>query len=153
MRPPASSDAAVARVWFDKFEGAGLDGVIAKRLDGPYEPNKRAMIKVKHERSADVVVAGYRTWKKDKAAIGSFVLGLFDVDGALQHVGVCAAFTAARRKELFDELQPLRATPDDAHPWGAHAWSGASFDSDVDDGIDADGQPQRKPGADRKSVV
>lgn len=138
---PASTDVAVAHTWFHRFEGAGLDGVIAKRLDGPYEPGKRAMVKVKHERTADVVIAGYRTWKKDKQAIGSFVLGLFDDQGELHHVGVCASFTAARRKELFDELQALRATPADAHPW--QAW--ASFDEPADEVVD-DGAPVRKPG-------
>jgi ATP-dependent DNA ligase len=136
-KTPQTEDAAVARVWFERFEGAGLDGVVAKRLDGVYQPGKRSMIKVKHARTADVVVAGYRSWKKDQQAIGSLVLGLYDEQGELHHVGVCAAFTAARRKELFAELQPLRARPEDAHPWAA--W--ASFDDDVD------AAGVRKPGA------
>ena len=114
-------DAAVAEEWFDQFEGAGLDGVVAKRLDGPYVPNGRTMLKVKHSRTADVVVAGYRLHKTSTAErplLGSMLLGLYADDGRLQHVGVCASFSEARRAELLAELEPLRVEFAD-HPWGA----------------------------------
>ncbi|MBA3528480.1 MAG: ATP-dependent DNA ligase, partial [Propionibacteriaceae bacterium] len=116
---PASTSAAVAADWFGRFEGAGLDGVVAKRLDDPYVPDKRVMIKVKHERTADCVVAGYRVHKNDPESIGSLLLGLYTADGDLMSVGVIGAFPAARRRELFAELQPLVTTFDD-HPW---AWA------------------------------
>ncbi|RJT96977.1 ATP-dependent DNA ligase [Arthrobacter frigidicola] len=115
---PASTDSAVAGEWFAQFEGAGLDGVVAKPLDGPYEPNKRSMFKVKHERTADCVVAGYRTHKADAEAIGSLLLGLYTNEGDLMAVGVVGAFTAARRRELFRDLQPLVTSPEE-HPWAA----------------------------------
>jgi len=115
---PSTTDHSVASVWFQQFEGAGLDGLIAKPLDGKYEPNKRAMIKIKHERTADCVVAGYRLHKGTSDAVGSLLLGLFTEGGALASVGVIGAFPMARRKELFDALQPL-VTPLDEHPWGA----------------------------------
>ena len=114
-------DAAEAEQWFDQFEGAGLDGVVAKRLDGPYKPNGRTMLKVKHSRTADVVVAGYRLHKTstpERPLLGSMLLGLYADDGRLQHVGVCASFTEARRAELYEELDPLRVEFAD-HPWGA----------------------------------
>ena len=114
-------DAAEAEAWFDQFEGAGLDGVVAKRLDGPYAPNGRTMLKVKHSRTADVVVAGYRLHKtstEERPLLGSMLLGLYADDGRLQHVGVCASFSEARRAELLEELQPLRVEFAD-HPWGA----------------------------------
>jgi ATP-dependent DNA ligase len=114
-------DTTEARRWFEQFEGAGLDGVVAKRLDAPYVPNGRTMLKVKHARTADVVVAGYRLHKTstpEQPLLGSLLLGLYTEDGRLQHVGVCASFTAARRAELVAELEPLRADPAD-HPWGA----------------------------------
>jgi ATP-dependent DNA ligase len=114
-------DTAEAERWFEQFEGAGLDGVVAKRLDGPYVPNGRTMLKVKHARTADVVVAGYRLHKTstpEQPLLGSMLLGLYTDDGRLQHVGVCASFSAARRAELVAELAPLRADLDE-HPWGA----------------------------------
>ncbi len=114
-------DAAEAEEWFEQFEGAGLDGVVAKRLDGPYAPNGRTMLKVKHSRTADVVVAGYRLHKTstpERPLLGSMLLGLYADDGRLQHVGVCASFSEARRAELLKELDPLRVEFAD-HPWGA----------------------------------
>ncbi|WP_051477026.1 ATP-dependent DNA ligase [Arthrobacter sp. Br18] len=113
---PATENSEVAKRWFAEFEGAGLDGIVAKPLDGTYAPNKRAMFKIKHERTADCVVAGYRPHKSDDASIGSLLLGLYSGDGGLAAVGVVSAFPAARRKELFAELQPLVTAPDD-HPW------------------------------------
>jgi ATP-dependent DNA ligase len=111
-----TSDRAEAKDWFEQFEGAGLDGVIAKPVDVRYEPDKRVMFKIKHERTADCVVAGYRTHKTDAEAIGSLLLGLYDADGNLASVGVIGAFPMARRRELYEELQPLVAEWDD-HPW------------------------------------
>lgn len=116
---PATTDKAVAQQWFHQFEGAGLDGVIAKRLDGGYEPDKRTMFKIKHERTADCVVAGYRLHKSGPDRIGSLLLGLYNEAGQLASVGVIGAFPMARRQELFTELQPL-VTDFDAHPW---AWA------------------------------
>ena len=115
---PATTDRAVAEDWFRRFEGAGLDGVMAKSATGLYEPGKRSMIKVKHERECDVVVAGFR-WHKgsEKTAVGSLMLGLYDDDGKLHHVGVAASFTAAKRKELVTFLEPYRAGAIDHHPW------------------------------------
>jgi ATP-dependent DNA ligase len=114
-----TTDPAEAEQWFRRFEGAGLDGVVAKRLDAPYAPNQRTMLKIKHARTADVVVAGYRLHKtstEDKPLLGSLLLGLYQ-DGQLQHVGVAASFTAKRRAELIEELQPL-VVPIEDHPWG-----------------------------------
>ena len=111
-----TSDRDEAKDWFEQFEGAGLDGVIAKPVDVRYEPDKRLMFKIKHERTADCVVAGYRTHKTDAEAIGSLLLGLYDADGNLASVGVIGAFPMARRRELYEELQPLVAEWDD-HPW------------------------------------
>lgn len=116
----ATTDPDVARRWFDQFEGAGLDGVVAKPLASTYQPNARTMFKVKHERTADVVVAGYRLHKNSTEArplLGSLLLGLYDDEGHLRHVGVAASFTEARRAELVTELQPLVAEGGD-HPWG-----------------------------------
>ncbi|KUI05639.1 ATP-dependent DNA ligase [Mycobacterium sp. IS-3022] len=113
---PASTDAATAERWFDEFEGAGLDGIIAKPLDLTYQPEKRVMFKIKHERTADCVVAGYRVHKSGEDAIGSLLLGLYKDDGTLASVGVIGAFPMARRRELFAELQPLVTTFDE-HPW------------------------------------
>ncbi|GAA2471660.1 hypothetical protein GCM10009858_06300 [Terrabacter carboxydivorans] len=112
----ATADRDVAKGWFTQFEGAGLDGVIAKPVDIAYEPDKRLMFKIKHERTADCVVAGYRVHKSGPDAIGSLLLGLYGDDGKLASVGVIGAFPMARRKELFEELQPLVAEWDD-HPW------------------------------------
>ncbi len=113
---PATTDPAVARQWFRQFEGAGLDGIIAKPLDGTYQPDKRVMFKIKHERTADCVVAGYRPHKTSQEAIGSLLLGLYTDTGDLASVGVVGAFPMARRRELFTELQPL-VTTFDSHPW------------------------------------
>lgn len=114
-----TDDPALAESWFEQFEGAGLDGVIAKPLGQPYSPNGRTMMKIKHERTADVVVAGYREHKTstpEQPLLGSLLLGLYDGE-QLQHVGVSASFTATRRAELIEELQPL-VCPIDEHPWG-----------------------------------
>lgn len=115
---PATTDAALAQEWFERYEGAGLDGIIAKPLDLPYRPDARLMFKIKHERTADAVVAGYR-FHKSGPVVGSLLLGLYDASGALQHVGVCAAFSMKRREELIEELEPLRMDPPAGHPWAA----------------------------------
>jgi ATP-dependent DNA ligase len=108
----------VAQDWFRRFEGAGLDGVIAKPASGTYEPNKRVMLKIKHERECDCVVAGFRWHKKgERTAVGSLLLGLFDDSGTLQHVGVCASFTDKKRRELVEFLAPYRQNALMAHPW------------------------------------
>ena len=112
-RPPTS---ATAQRWFAEFEGAGLDGVVAKPLTIPYQPDKRIMFKIKHERTADCVVAGYRLHKSGADAIGSLLLGLYKDDGTLASVGVIGAFPMAKRRQLLTELQPLVTTFDD-HPW------------------------------------
>jgi ATP-dependent DNA ligase len=112
---PITADLATARQWFEIFEGAGLDGLIAKPADIPYEPGKRLMYKVKHARTCDAVVAGFR-WHKKGPVVGSLLLGLYGDDGLLHHVGVSASFSAARREELLDELAPYREGVDD-HPW------------------------------------
>ncbi|WP_018656699.1 ATP-dependent DNA ligase [Actinomadura flavalba] len=113
---PASDSYDLALRWFDVFEGAGLDGVIAKPTDLAYQPDKRVLFKVKHERTADCVVAGFR-WHKSGPIVGSLLLGLFNDQGHLQHVGVAASFTMARRAELVEELEPYRATDLSGHPW------------------------------------
>jgi ATP-dependent DNA ligase len=117
---PATREKSVAVDWFKRFEGAGLDGVMAKSLAGGYEPNKRTMLKVKHERDCDCVVAGFR-WHKDGegTAVGSLLLGLFDEAGALQHVGVCASFTLEKRRQLVEYLAAYREGALVGHPWGA----------------------------------
>ncbi|NEB77310.1 ATP-dependent DNA ligase [Streptomyces sp. SID14478] len=115
---PATTDAEVAGRWFEQYEGAGLDGVVAKPLDLRYRQDERLMIKVKHERTADCVVAGYR-FHKSGPVVGSLLLGLYDDAGTLQHVGVCAAFTMKRRTELIAELEPLRMDSAEGHPWAA----------------------------------
>jgi ATP-dependent DNA ligase len=131
---PVTRDRLVAGEWLSRFEGAGLDGVIAKPESGVYEPGKRAMLKIKHARTADCVVAGFR-WHKDgkNERIGSLLLGLYDDKGTLHHVGVTSSFTMARRKELVSELAPLRDKALDGHPW--REW--AEFDT---------GTMQRMPG-------
>ncbi len=127
---PATSDRKVAADWFRRFEGAGLDGVIAKSISGTYESNKRVMLKVKHERDCDCVVAGFRWHKKgDRDLVGSLLLGLFDDAGALQHVGVCASFSTARRRELVEFLNPYREDAFAAHPW--RQWAEAMADEGV----------------------
>ena len=137
---PATLDRDTAADWFDRFEGAGLDGVVAKRLDAPYQPGKRAMFKIKHQRTADCAVAGFR-WHKNGPGthVGSLLLGLFDDEGTLHHVGVTSSFTWDKREALAAELAPLR---DDAlanHPWKDWAeWSAFG---------EADASGQRLPGA------
>jgi ATP-dependent DNA ligase len=127
---PVTTDQATARQWFEIFEGAGLDGVIAKPAEIPYEAGKRLMYKVKHARTADVVVAGFR-WHKDGPIVGSLLLGLYDDKGVLHHVGVSASFSRERRAELVEELAPYREGVED-HPWN---WA------------TADPETQRLPGA------
>src|SRR5215470_14673346 len=115
---PATRESSVASDWFRRFEGAGLDGVMAKPVAGEYEPDKRVMLKVKHERDCDCVVAGFRWYKKgERTLVGSLLLGLFDDAGALQHVGVCASFSAGKRLELAEFLRPYRTDALAAHPW------------------------------------
>jgi len=119
---PATRDVTVAADWFRRFEGAGLDGVMAKPAAGVYEPDKRVMFKVKHERECDCVVAGFRWHKKGQNThVGSLLLGLYDDAGALQHVGVCASFTEEKRRTLVDELAPYRENALANHPWKAWA--------------------------------
>jgi ATP-dependent DNA ligase len=119
---PATSDRRVAGDWFRRFEGAGLDGVMAKSISGIYEPDKRSMFKVKHERDCDCVVGGFRWYKDAKdEAVGSLLLGLFDKSGTLQHVGVCASFTKEKRKELAEFLAPYRKLALAHHPWKTEA--------------------------------
>jgi ATP-dependent DNA ligase len=138
---PATRDRATALDWFGRFEGAGLDGVMAKPGEGAYETNKRSMLKVKHERDCDCVVAGFRWHKRgEKSAVGSLLLGLFDDAGALQHVGVCASFTNAKRAELVNFLAPFRENALEGHPW--RQWAEL-----MDAGAEAGGSPQRRPGA------
>jgi ATP-dependent DNA ligase len=135
---PATRDRALAEDWFQRFEGAGLDGVMAKRLDEPYKPRERTMIKVKHTRTADCVVAGFR-WHKNGVGtmVGSLLLGLFDDQRTLHHVGVTAAFTNAVRRQLVEELAPLRENALDGHPW--RDWAEAQEE--------ASEKMQRLPGA------
>ncbi|CAM2943234.1 ATP-dependent DNA ligase [Saccharomonospora xinjiangensis] len=122
---PLTGDPEVARDWFTRFEGAGFDGVMAKDPTLPYQQDKRAMWKVKHERTADCVVAGFR-WHKDGNGVGSLLLGLYDDEGTLHHVGVASGFSAARGAELVDELRPLRQGALDEHPW--RDWAAAAGD-------------------------
>ncbi len=131
---PMTRDVKVAAEWLSRFEGAGLDGVIAKPEDGIYAPGKRAMLKIKHARTAECVVAGFR-WHKDgkDERVGSLLLGLFDEGKQLQHVGVTSAFSMAARKELVEELAPLRKGAMNDHPWKEWAQAG--------------GESQRMPGA------
>lgn len=133
---PATKDRGVAADWFSRFEGAGLDGVMAKSVSGIYEPNKRVMLKVKHERDCDCVVAGFRWHKRGNEAVGSLLLGLFDAEGTLHHVGVCASFTDKKRQELAQFLEPYRKDALAAHPWRDWAEHGSA---------DASGE-QRRPG-------
>ena len=117
---PATTDREVAARWFDRFEGAGLDGVVAKPLSLPYREDERVMFKVKHARTADCVVGGFR-WHKDGAGVGSLLLGLYDDEGTLHHVGVASSFSVARRTELIDVLGPYRAGALEGHPWAGWA--------------------------------
>src|SRR5580693_10117526 len=125
---PATTDPAVAGRWFTQFEGAGLDGLIAKSPECLYEPDKRVMLKVKHERTADCVVAGYRPHKTGDDAIGSLLLGLYKPSGELASVGVIGAFPMATRRELRAELEPL-VTTFEGHPWNWAAHMGAGADA------------------------
>ena len=135
---PATRDRARAEDWFRRFEGAGLDGVMAKRLAAPYRAGERTMIKVKHQRTADCVVAGFRWHKKGPGTmVGSLLLGLYDEEGTLHHVGVTAAFTNAMRKDLVLELEPLRRNALERHPW--RDWALAQDEASV--------EGQRLPGA------
>jgi ATP-dependent DNA ligase len=133
---PATADPDEARDWFSRFEGAGLDGVVAKGRSVPYREGERVMVKVKHERTADFVVAGFR-WFKGGAGVGSLMLGLYDDSRHLQHVGVIGSFPAARRLTLVEELTPYRALAGVAHPWAGWADAQAS----------ATGEGRRLPGA------
>ena len=137
---PATLDRALAADWFDRFEGAGLDGVVAKKLDAVYQPGKRAMLKIKHQRTADCVVAGFR-WHKNGLGthVGSLLLGLFDEAGKLHHVGVTSSFTWDKREALVGVLEPLRENATDGHPW--HEWAEWSSMGT------ADASGQRMPGA------
>jgi ATP-dependent DNA ligase len=123
---PMTRDRALAAEWLDRFEGAGLDGVIAKPDDGTYQPGKRAMLKIKHARTAECVVAGFRWHKKGEGLVGSLLLGLYDDTGGLHHVGVTSSFTMAARKALAAELEPLRRDAMALHPWRAWAEAEAS---------------------------
>jgi ATP-dependent DNA ligase len=137
---PATRDRATAADWFDRFEGAGLDGVIAKRLDAMYQPGKRAMLKVKHQRTADCVVAGFR-WHKNGPGthVGSLLLGIFDDEGKLHHVGITSSFTWDKRAALVEVLEPLRENANQGHPWQEWAdWASMGA---------ADASGQRLPGA------
>ncbi len=120
---PSTRDRALAQKWFEEFEGAGLDGVMAKPLAGTYQPDVRAMIKVKHARTADCVVAGFRWHKKGPGThVGSLLLGLYDDDGVLHHVGITSSFTMVKRAALVEELAPLREDAAKEHPW-VKAWA------------------------------
>lgn len=115
---PATRDRATAQRWFEDFEGAGLDGVMAKPIDAPYQPGKRAMWKIKHQRTADCVIAGFRWYKGGKGTlVGSLLLGLYDAEGTLHHVGVASSFKASERAELAEKLQPLTEGAREVHPW------------------------------------
>ena len=131
---PMTRDRAVAAEWLQRFEGAGLDGVMAKPADGTYQPGKRTMLKIKHVRSADCVVAGFRWYKETRDAVGSLLLGLYNDAGVLQHVGVTSAFTMEMRRQLADELEHLRKNAMEGHPW--KDWATASA-----------GDADRMPGA------
>jgi ATP-dependent DNA ligase len=134
---PATDDLGLARDWFRRFEGAGLDGVMAKAKSGLYEADKRTMLKVKHERDCDCVVAGFRWYRKSGSpAVGSLLLGLYDESGVLQHVGVCGSFPLEKRYELVDFLARYRKDSQKNHPW----------QSEVDDAKDPGDSSHRRPG-------
>ena len=136
---PITADLATAKRWFDAFEGAGLDGLVAKARDLPYAPDQRLMLKVKHERTADCVVAGFR-WHKSGPIVGSLLLGLYDGD-RLQHVGVAGSFSMARRAELVDELAPLRVDALGGHPWAD--WAAHQEDWDRRPGMQSRWNPTK----------
>jgi ATP-dependent DNA ligase len=133
---PITRERALAGEWFERFEGAGLDGVIAKAAAEPYAEGERGWLKVKHQRTADCVVAGFR-WHKDGKGVGSLLLGLYDDAGTLHHVGVASSFAAGRRAELVGELEPYRSGALEGHPWAGWAEAQAADGSDH----------QRRPGA------
>ncbi|QAY62742.1 ATP-dependent DNA ligase [Xylanimonas allomyrinae] len=140
---PRTADADLARRWFEEFEGAGLDGVVVKPLADPYQPGKRAMLKVKHARTADVVLAGFREHKTStpqRPLVGSLLLGLYDDAGVLQFVGVAASFPTARRAALHAELAPLAVAPEEDHPWVGAAGPGPHRDEQEP------GAGERRPG-------
>ena len=139
---PMTRERERAVEWLAQFEGAGLDGVMAKPESGPYQPGKRAMLKIKHSRTADCVVAGFRWYKETRDAVGSLLLGLYDDAGVLQHVGVTSAFTMEMRRQLADELEHLRKDAMDDHPW--RTWANAG-DTDRLPGESQDSR--RMPGA------
>jgi ATP-dependent DNA ligase len=139
---PMTRDRKTAIDWLQRFEGAGLDGVIAKPEDAAYQPGKRAMFKIKHARTADCVVAGFRWHKNGEGIIGSLLLGLFDDKGTLHHVGVTSSFTMAKRKQLVEELEPLRKNALAMHPW--REW--AAFAKAAASEAEAMAHPQRMPG-------
>lgn len=127
---PATTDRKTALEWFRRFEGAGFDGVVAKSLTLDYEPDKRAMLKIKHDRDCDCVVAGFRWYKQAEGReVGSLLLGLYDEAGVLQHVGVCASFAAAKRRELVELLAPYRKNALVHHPW--KNWADADSNNDA----------------------
>jgi ATP-dependent DNA ligase len=130
---PVTTERALAEQWLQRFEGAGLDGVVAKQMDAPYQPGKRTMLKIKHVRTADCAVAGFRWHKAGNGVVGSLLLGLYDSHDILQHVGVTSAFTMAARRTLAAELQPLRENAIEGHAW--RDWG------------DADAASSRMPGA------
>ncbi len=136
---PITRDPERAREWFDTFEGAGLDGVVAKDVTGEYKEGERGWLKVKHLRTADCVVAGFRT-HKDGKGVGSLLLGLYNDEGRLQHVGVASSFNAARRKELVEELAPYRVDSLEGHPWAE--WGGVE-DHTEEGGARMPGAPSR----------
>jgi ATP-dependent DNA ligase len=150
---PMTRDRATALDWLSRFEGAGLDGVMAKLEDAPYQAGKRAMFKIKHSRTADCVVAGFRWYKETRDAVGSLLLGLYDDEGVLQHVGIASAFTLETRRQLADELEHLRKDAMAGHPW--RNWANGQAEGG-DDAASASGeagmapdetqQPRRMPG-------
>ena len=137
---PMTRHRTVAAEWLQRFEGAGLDGVIAKPENATYQPGKRAMFKIKHARTADCVVSGFRWHKQAPEIIGSLLLGLFDAEGKLHHVGVTSSFTMEKRKQLVEELEPLRNGALDSHPW--RAWARLREDASARQA----GATQRMPG-------
>ncbi|NGO69076.1 ATP-dependent DNA ligase [Streptomyces boncukensis] len=144
---PATDDLELARTWFERYEGAGVDGVMAKPPDLPYRPGERLMLKIKHARTADCVLAGYRVHRKDAEAVGSLLLGLYDGAGVLQYVGGASGFTERRRRELMTELAPLRSPSPAGHPWARWREEAAHEESRMP------GSPSRWSGAKDPSWV
>ncbi len=143
---PATTDRELAGEWFERFEGAGLDGVVAKGLGSAYLEGERTMVKVKHVRTADCVVGGFR-WHKQGGVVGSLLLGLFDDRGVLHHVGVTSSFNMARRRELVNELQPYRLAEGTRHPWGdGVGGDGGGGETGVGDGGSPEATTGRRPG-------